>query len=235
MTVTAGRLLSYTKRKYERRSLPAMAPFTTLILLAFAVSLDSFTVGFTYGLRKMGLSLRAIGVIAMVSAVSFFLSMMIGNMIAHFLSPHITEMFGGGILIAIGIWVLYQFFRTEKPTETKDPSSYLFNLEIKSLGIVIQILRKPMSADIDQSGSINGIEAFLLGIALSLDALGAGIGAAMFGFSPLTTALLIAFMSSFFLWIGLKSGYWLSYFKWIQRLTFLPGLLLIVIGMLKFT
>ncbi|MDI5788515.1 hypothetical protein PO124_09275 [Bacillus licheniformis] len=53
---------------------------------------------------------------------------------------------------------------------------------MKSLGIVIHILRKPTSADIDKSGIITGIEAFLLGFALSIDAFGAGIGAAALGF-----------------------------------------------------
>jgi len=213
-----------------------MAEITTLIILAFAVSLDSFTVGFTYGMRKMGLPLRAILIIACISATTFFISMMIGKAIAWFISPHITEILGGVILISIGAWVIYQFFKSDNKGESleeKDP--YILKLEIKSLGIVIQILRKPMTADIDQSGTINGIEALLLGLALSLDAFGAGVGAAMFGFEPLLTAAVIAFMSSSFLWVGLRSGFLLSYWSWLNRLSFLPGILLIVIGLMKMT
>ena len=213
-----------------------MAEITTLIILAFAVSLDSFTVGFTYGMRKMGLPLRAILIIACISATTFFISMMIGKAISWFISPHITEILGGVILISIGVWVIYQFFRSDNQGETlgeKDP--YILKLEIRSLGIVIQILRKPMTADIDQSGTINGIEALLLGLALSLDAFGAGVGAAMFGFEPLLTAAVIAFMSSSFLWVGLRSGFLLSYWSWLNRLSFLPGILLIVIGVMKMT
>lgn len=213
-----------------------MAEVMTLILLAFAVSLDSFTVGFTYGMRKMGLPWKAILVIAFISAFTFFISMMIGRTIALFISPHLTEVIGGIILISIGAWVVYQFFKSDKQPLAKDePNPYIFKLEIQSLGIVIQILRKPMTADIDRSGTINGIEALLLGLALSLDAFGAGIGAAMFGFEPILTAGVIAFMSSSFLWIGLKSGYLLSYQLWLQRISFLPGVLLIVIGVMKMT
>ncbi len=162
--------------------------------------------------------------------------MMIGKAIAWFISPHITEILGGVILISIGAWVIYQFFKSDNKGESleeKDP--YILKLEIKSLGIVIQILRKPMTADIDQSGTINGIEALLLGLALSLDAFGAGVGAAMFGFEPLLTAAVIAFMSSSFLWVGLRSGFLLSYWSWLNRLSFLPGILLIVIGLMKMT
>ncbi|MYL34154.1 sporulation membrane protein YtaF [Pontibacillus yanchengensis] len=213
-----------------------MPDIMTLFLLAFAVSLDSFTVGFTYGMRKVGLSYRVIFIIAGVSALTFFVAMLIGKTIAVFLSPHLTEVIGGSILILIGFWVIYQFFKSNKTTQSNEQlTPYIFKLEIKSLGIVIQILKKPMSADIDRSGSINGIEALLLGIALSLDAFGAGIGAAMFGFTPFHTALIIAFMSSFFLWVGLKSGYWLSYWRWLDRLSFLPGVLLIVLGVMKMT
>lgn len=209
-----------------------MADIMTLFLLAFAVSLDSFTVGFTYGMRKMGMPFKSILIIAFVSALAFFMSMLIGKSIAAFLSPYATEMIGGAILITIGIWVVYQFFRTDK-TPAKD--SFVWNFEIKSLGIMIQILKKPMVADIDKSGSITGIEAFILGFALSLDAFGAGIGAAMFGFAPFLTASIVAFMSCFFLWVGLKSGYLLSYWSWLQRLSFIPGIILIILGVLKMT
>ncbi|KGX89083.1 sporulation membrane protein YtaF [Pontibacillus litoralis] len=213
-----------------------MSDVITLFLLAFAVSLDSFTVGFTYGLRKMGLSLQTIFVIAGISALSFFVSMMIGKAIAFFLTPQVTEWLGGSILILIGLWVIFQFFRSNKGSALeKEKESFLWKWEIQSLGIVIQILKKPMSADVDDSGSINGIEAVLLGLALSLDAFGAGVGAAMFGFPPIYTAVVIAFMSSSFLWIGLKSGYWLSYLRWINGLSFVPGILLIVLGLLKMT
>ena len=49
----------------------------------------------------------------------------------------------------------------------------IFNFEIKSLGVVINILQKPTEVDFDNSGTINGVEALVLGIALSLDAFGA--------------------------------------------------------------
>lgn len=81
----------------------------------------------------------------------------------------------------------------------------LLNLEVRSLGIVIHILRKPMSADIDKSGVINGIEAVLLGFALSIDAFGAGIGAAILGFSPIVMSIAVAIMSSLFVSIGINA------------------------------
>lgn len=209
-----------------------MAEFTTFILLALAVSLDSFMVAFTYGIRKMILPTRSIAIIAIITGVTFYLSMLIGNLVASFLSPKIAESIGGWVLVCIGIWVVYQFFRTDDSND-EDREPRVLKFEIKSLGIVIQILKKPMVADIDKSGKITGMEAFLLGVALSLDSFGAGIGAAMLGFSPFLAAIGIGITTGLFLFIGLRSGYLFSYWNWLQRLTFIPGIILIIIGLSK--
>ncbi len=74
----------------------------------------------------------------------------------------------------------------------------------------------------------------MLGFALSLDAFGAGIGAAMLGFSPIYLAIAVAVMSSLFVLLGIKSGTYFHRFEWVQKFTFIPGILLIIIGIWKF-
>lgn len=211
-----------------------MAQTISLFLLAFAVSLDSFSVGFTYGLRKVRIPFKSILIISCCSAGILILAMAVGHFFEKLFSSDVAESIGGLILIVLGAWVLFQFFRPEKSKElTVEESSTIINFEIKSLGLVIQILRKPMSADFDQSGTITGLEAFMLGLALSLDAFGAGIGAAMLGFSPLYLAISVAVMSSLFVFMGMKLGVLFARYEWIQKFSFIPGVLLIIIGMLK--
>jgi putative sporulation protein YtaF len=133
------------------------------------------------------------------------------------------------------VWVIYQFFRPEKEKD-KDillHEKIIINFEIKSLGLVIHILKKPMSADFDRSGTITGVEAFMLGMALSLDAFGAGIGAVMLGFSPIYLAFSVALLSSLLVLVGIKLGSYLSRIPWLQKFSFLPGILLIIIGIWK--
>jgi putative sporulation protein YtaF len=209
-----------------------MAQTISLLLLAFAVSLDSFSVGLTYGLRKMKIPLKSIAVIAVCSAAVLMAAMMIGHFLESFFSPELAEKLGGVVLILLGGWILIQFFRPDK-NEPLCHEKIILNFEIKSLGIVINILRKPMTADFDRSGTINGIEAVMLGLALSLDAFGAGIGAALLGFSPGYLALAAACMSSFFVFAGMKMGSYFSKSGWMQRFSFVPGILLIIIGLLK--
>jgi putative sporulation protein YtaF len=204
-----------------------------LLLLALAVSLDSFSVGFTYGLRKIAIPFKSIGIIASCSAVTLMIAMFVGHLLEQILAPALTEKLGGIILILLGVWVLYQFFRPEKEKEDNPQEKTIINFEIKSLGIVINILKKPMSADFDNSGTITGVEAFMLGLALSLDAFGAGIGAVMLGFSPLLLAIAVALLSSLLVFLGMKLGTILSRISWLQRFSFLPGVLLIIIGVWK--
>lgn len=159
--------------------------------------------------------------------------MVVGHFFEQLFSTEVAERTGGLILILLGAWILFQFFRPDKMKELSVNDTTILNFEIKSLGVVIHILRKPMSADFDRSGAITGIEALLLGLALSLDAFGAGIGAAMLSFSPLFLALSVAIMSSLFVFMGMKLGVLFAHYQWVQKFSFLPGLILIVIGICK--
>ena len=210
-----------------------MGQLFSLLLLAFAVSLDSFSVGFTYGLRKMRIPLKSLLIILCCTAATLMVAMLMGHLIQQFLSPQFAETIGGIILIALGGWVIYQFFRSDKEKQALPHEKVILNFEIKSLGIVINILKKPMVADFDRSGTITGVEAFMLGLALSLDSFGAGIGAAMLGFSPLYLSLAVSFLSSGLVLFGMKLGAVLSKNAWMQKLSLLPGIVLIVIGIWK--
>ncbi|MBS2969971.1 MULTISPECIES: sporulation membrane protein YtaF [Metabacillus] len=205
----------------------------SLFIMAFAISLDSFSVGFSYGLKKMKIPIKSLLIIALCSAFSLLAAMLLGHLLSSFIDPEWTKRMGGIILIGIGAWVLYQFFRPSKDLTREEREKTLFNLEIKSLGIVIHILKRPSTADLDGSGHIAGIEALLLGTALSLDAFGAGFGAALLGFSPYVMSVTAAVMSSVFLLAGIKSGHLFSKWSWIEKFSCLPGILLIFVGFWK--
>ncbi|WP_100373729.1 sporulation membrane protein YtaF [Bacillus sp. FJAT-45037] len=207
-----------------------MVEILSLLALALAVSLDSFGVGLTYGLRKMKLPFKSLLFIACCSATSILVAMAFGTMIERTLPGDVAGSIGGIILILIGAWALYQVYRPAKATEKTKEDEIILNFEIKLFGVVIRILRKPMVADIDNSGTITGREAILLGIALSLDAFGAGIGAALIGFPPIPMAVSVALMSALFVTLGMKSGFRFSESKVIKKFSFIPGFLLIVLG-----
>lgn len=230
--ITVPKLLSYTTARGMKGAFAVMVSFS-MLLLAFAVSLDSFGTGLTYGMKEIKIPLKSVIIISICSAITFFAAMGFGHFLERFLSPHAGQVTGGLILLSLGSYFLYQVAKPEKKVSAIPEEKIIVKLEIKSLGIMIQILSKPTIADLDKSGSINGWEAVLLGIALSLDAFGAGIGAAMVNMPPFLTAFTVAAMSSIFVIGGMKLGFSLSRITWMKKLTFLPGILLIIIGLLK--
>lgn len=215
----------------------------SLLMLAIAVSIDGFGVGITYGMRRIKIPVHSVVIITACSAFVILVAMYIGGWLAYFLAPSVTHYIGGTILIGIGLWAMYNIRRQqnsnaeaeEEPTPVADganPQSVLA-IEIKSLGLVIQILKRPTKADIDHSGTISGVEAMFLGLALSLDAFGAGIGAALMGYTPWLTALLIGVASCVFILSGLKLGFVYANARWMKRMTYMPGILLILCGLFK--
>ncbi|MFB1050860.1 sporulation membrane protein YtaF [Paraliobacillus sp. JSM ZJ581] len=208
-----------------------MTPILMMLLLTFAVSVDSFSVALTYGLRDVWLSVRSIIIIGVISATVFFIAMLIGNAIAIFITPIAANIIGGLLLICIGIWVLTSVCKSNDSQANKTRIEW--KIEIKSLGLVIQILKKPLLADMDKSGNITGMEVILLGIALSLDSFAAGTGSALVGLPIILSAISVGLATSTFLFLGLQAGKKLANYKAFTRLNILPGILLILIGIIK--
>lgn len=214
-----------------RKGANVVSHLVSLLIIAFALSLDSCSVGFTYGLRKVHIPYKSIIIISICSMIILMISMGIGELLTHFISIEYATMIGGILLILIGIWVLIQFLFISSSEEMEEKT--LINIEIKSLGLVIHILRKPTIADFDKSGTIVGIEAFFLGASLSLDSFGAGLGISLLGYPIILTSMMIGIMGALFLIIGMHLGRMLASIKWLNRLTFIPGIILIVIGVMR--
>lgn len=199
--------------------------YTGMLLLVIAVSLDGFSVGITYGMRKIKVPFLPLFIIMLCSGLIVFLSMEIGDFLRAFISPEGASLLGGCILVFLGIFSFISIIRS-KDTENAG-KTFSSNAKLKQ---VKTVLTRPKEADLDKSGTISINESILLGFALALDAFGAGIGAAMLGYSPLLTALLTASMSGIFLYSGILLGNYLWKLPVVQRLSVLPAAVLIFLG-----
>ncbi|QYR23287.1 MntP/YtaF family protein [Paenibacillus sp. sptzw28] len=227
-----------------------------LLLLAVAVSLDGFGVGVTYGLRRIRIPVVSVVIIAFCSGFVVWSAMQIGTVLSGYMSPATAKRIGAYLLVLLGGWAIFQYWRSRSQSDrgeqdhsdpapetgsktvmTSDGNIMLTTpvivFEWKRLGLVIQILRRPQIADVDSSGIISASEAVLLGFALSLDSFGAGLGAAMLGFSPLMTAFVISSASGLFLLGGMRLGLRFAAWRGMQTLSVLPGIMLIVIGIMR--
>lgn len=210
----------------QTKDLVSLDLSTGLLLLVIAVSLDGFTVGISYGLKHVKIPFIALFIIMMCSGMVVMTSMSIGHMLQFFITETMTNLLGGIIFIMLGLFVLFSLRQTSTKNEKKLPRKKLKN---KLTGLKT-VLKSPDKADLDQSGTISLWEATLLGIALALDAFGAGLGASLLGFSPVSTTVLIALMSGIFLFSGCQIGFQLARFKLINKLTFIPPFILISLG-----
>ncbi|QRG68048.1 sporulation membrane protein YtaF [Brevibacillus choshinensis] len=223
-----------------------MSGWLSLLLVSLAISMDSVSVGLTYGLRNMRMPFLSLAVVSGCSFIVVYGVMMIGSSLTYWLTPEIGKQIGAAVLIAMGLFTLWRLVSPRSAAEEEQSQKEQVSVALRQgeqeptvlsqfrmFGLMIQILRDPSRADTDRSGHIMGSEAVMLGLALSLDAFGAGISLTFLGYSPLIVALCIALMSALLLQIGMTLGRRAGQSKWIAKLTWLPPILLICIGLAK--
>ena len=203
-----------------------------MVMFALAVSADGFMVGLSYGLNKIRIPLTSLLVIALSSCIAVTTSMLVGQGLLIYLQPRGAANIGALVIIAVGIYFLLTAFREKiNRLEIEEQEPFL-TFSIRFLGIIVQILKEPSKADFDASGEISTREAFFLGLAL--DALRAGLGVAMTGFNILYTAITVGVVKFMVVNLGIILGHRVSNRR-LQSITpWVPGLVLICIGMMEF-
>ena len=206
--------------------------FFSILILAISLSIDSFGVGITYGVRNTKIPLFPKLILFFISFLAVFCSVYICNILLNFFPIFFSKIFGTFLLIIMGIFIIYQS-QNKKAKKTLKPKVY--NFFIKSLGITIKIIRNPLNSDLDDSKTIDCMEAIYLGIALSIDSICTGIGLSLLGTNSILFPCMVATCQIMFLSLGnilgkkIKSASLLPENCW----SLLSGILLILIGLLK--
>lgn len=219
----------------------------TAILLAIALSLDGFGVGMSYGLRRIRIPWTSMLMISFCTIISMSSAVLFGGWFAQWVKFIPPNILGAIILLSLGIYqVLRALGQKEGPKEDQEEIAIevstfgamakvpVVKFQFEFLGIIIQILRYPEQADLDGSGIITIKESALLGTALSLDALASGLA---IGFSAgiihsLPMILLVALTQILMLRLGqVVTG--IVPRQILTRIEYLPGTLLILIGLGK--
>lgn len=216
---------------------------STLIMLAVALSLDSLTVGLLYGSRRIRLPWTALLIVSLATALLLGLAMTGGSAVAGALPPQLARRIGAMLLAGVGAWITYQTWRSHRggdeggltrPRHTpgEEKRRAVLRLRFGSVGVVVEILREPGAADLDRSGHINPVEAIFLGIALALDSVAAGLGAAMAGYSPFGLPAAAAAGSFLMLLAGSRWAHYLPV-RLEGRWAMVSGLVLCAVGLYR--
>ncbi|MFZ5989949.1 MAG: sporulation membrane protein YtaF [Bacillota bacterium] len=212
----------------------------SIILLAVSLSLDALGVGLTYGLRKIKVPLASKLIICLFSILYAAGALAVGKSLSSIISPYISKLIGVTILLAMGFWIILQAVIKKDVGDTLaydyvNRERTLLKVVIKSLGITIKVIKNPGEGDIDKSGKIEISESILLGLALSVDAIGVALGSALAGFHSLLIPFAVGLFQLIFLYAGTCMGTRFSLMNKISKKTisFLPGILLIILALIR--
>ena len=89
------------------------------IVLALSVSIDSFGIGITYGIKNTKITNLSKLILFTISLVATIISINLGKIISKIFSPFFTNLLGCLILVAMGI--VFSFQSLSKNESTKKP------------------------------------------------------------------------------------------------------------------
>lgn len=209
----------------------------SLILIAISLSIDAFGIGIAYGIRDIKIPWPAKAVISFFTMIFTLVSVVFGRWAASLLPPAAAAAIGAFILFGIGIWMLRQGLRDKEPPAAPPDSApvTVADIAIRSMGLSIRIIRDPQSCDSNHSKVIEPVEAVSLGIALSIDSLGAGFAGAVAGIGFLSIPMISVLFQLIFLTLGTLSGARLRKISPLNNRfwSFISGAALILLGVIR--
>lgn len=190
------------------------------LLFALSANIDSFIVGMSYGIKKSQIDLLKSTIISLVTLTGTITAILVGTEIARFLPASATRLVGCSMLITLGLYYIMKAF----------------------LHCICNVLKKrklhsqEVASKSDKKGSkettiLTLKEGLFLGLTLSINNFGMGIGASMTGLKLLPTAVCSLFASVFFLYAGNFIGKTKIPALTDELADFLSGLILIALGL----
>ena len=167
--------------------------FLSILLFVIAASLDILVVSLAYGLKDIKINFSSTLVIASISALGTFISMILGKFLVDLIPVKLGDIIGGLVLLVLGFYSIYSYFKEKKiltSHNSENNSSPTF------------ILENPEVADKDKSGNIDFKESLALSLALALNNFGLGIGASISGLNIAFTTISTFIISLIFISLG---------------------------------
>ena len=200
-------------------------------VLSSTLSLDAFIASFAYGRNKIKIPLSSIIAINIVCSGILGISLLAGALIRPYLPSDISNIICFLILFIIGLVKLLD--NIAKAVIRKHGGlSKNIRFSFLNFKFVLTVYADPEKADIDQSKCLSVTEAVSLAVALSLDGMAVGFGAALgdvsgmaLFLSSFVTDTLAVLLGSY---IGNKIAASLRF-----NMSWLSGVILIIMAFIK--
>ncbi|MDF2513403.1 MAG: sporulation rane protein YtaF [Herbinix sp.] len=171
------------------------------VIFVTALSTDALIASFAYGSNKIKIPMISVQVISFLCTVVLGVSLLLGTFLKAYIPGSVLHLVSFGILFILGvIKLLDNLIKSAIDKHTTINKQIEFSL--LNLKFILNIYANPYEADVDHSKILSPREALSLALALSIDSLVAGVGAALANVS-----ILAVILSSFILsTLAVKSG-----------------------------
>lgn len=177
-----------------------MLTLLPIILFVLSSSIDNFTVSVAYGCKNIKIGFLSNLLIATISALGTFLSMIFGKAILNFITLNTASIIGSCALFVIGLYFLFDYIKNIKKENKNEFNCTNKETENTSAS---EILKYPEIVDKDKSGTIEIGESLMLALALALNNLALGIAASISGLNIEITVLLTFIFSLILIPLGI--------------------------------
>lgn len=190
-----------------------------MIMLAISLSIDALGIGLSYGLRGICTPFLTKCILLLESMAFMAVFLFAGSRLMLLFSAHTANLIGVLLLLGMGLWLCYQSLQKKEPSDSS-----------------LNLLRNPSYCDKDHSSHIDAREGLSLGLILSIDSMGAGIGAGAAGVCITLLPLFTALFQILFLSLGIYGGKHFKKYCHIKESiwTALSGCILISIALLRY-
>lgn len=183
--------------------------FFSLFFLALTMSVDDFSVGVAYGLFKIKIPFKTLLITVLGSATSTWGVMLLGKFIFKSMPDYVTSWTSSIILCCVGFKMLYDGWKQKTSSGALISTHPLISKDSKTVSIC---------------------ETYIVGLGLGVDDFAQALGLSVAGFPIVLTVILLEVSEL----IAILSGNYLAFKGFSQkvhgRLSIIPGVLLILIG-----
>lgn len=176
-------------------------PIISALLFGISANIDTFMLGFSYGIKKQYISLLTNFFLSTITLLGTLFSIGIGLHLSTLINPGIAQMAGSIFLILLGLYYYAKY-----------------------------LLKNTSVAATSVPSALSPSEIIFLGLTLTLNNAGMGIGASLAGTHVFLTLGITFFTSAFFLIAGNRLGtHFAASLPW-QDTDLLSGLIIIILG-----
>lgn len=147
-------------------------------MLAVAVSMDAFVSSFAYGSSRIKIPMLSVMVVTLVCSFILGVSLLAGSLLRTFLPGWLTLSICFIILFTLGVVKFFDSI-TKSIIRRHNHFNRAVRFSMFNFHFILSLYADPEAADVDASQSISPAEAASLAIALSLDGVAVGFGAAL--------------------------------------------------------